>query len=85
MTAITTPSAREQAVARELRRRAIEAIHEMSEKDAAELLSLAPTGVKALLWREQWSIETAFRVVDALNLPELEAWARDLTSPSRPL
>lgn len=49
-------------------------------EEAARALSLASAGVEALVWRSVWSIETAFRVADALDLSVVKNWEEALKS-----
>jgi plasmid maintenance system antidote protein VapI len=39
-----------------------------SERQVADKLGLLPTGAKALVRKESWTIETAIRVADALDV-----------------
>lgn len=62
-------------IARRLRGLCIDEIERTGKAQAAQALGLAPTGLRALLWRQEWGLETAVRVADALDLPIIEAWA----------
>lgn len=68
LTALQVPTEREQRIASELRQRALHQITLLGEDAAADCLSLMPSGVRSLKARSQWSLETAFRVADALGL-----------------
>lgn len=68
MTALQMPTDREQRVAHGLRREALRRIEELGADEAALRLALLPSGVRSLQARTQWSLETAFRVADALGL-----------------
>lgn len=74
MTALTVESKREIELAGRLREIAVEEIESRGTEAAAEALNMAPTGVRALLWRSTWSIETAFRVIEALDLEVVRSW-----------
>lgn len=45
---------------------------EMSPDELAEVLDMLPSGARALLERDRWSLRTALRVADGLGL-SLEA------------
>lgn len=81
MTVLVDGSPRERLLADRLRELAVDEIERRGIDDVASSLALASSGVKALLWREAWSIETAFRVADALDLPIVRDWEGNLTSP----
>lgn len=58
----------EQAIARALREAAVEVIEERGTNEAAKILQLAPSGVEALLWDQNWAVDKALRVAEALGL-----------------
>ena len=68
MTTISTPSSRERRLCAILRTLALGRLNELGENAAARKLGLYPRGVWALVRQEEWGLETAFRVVDALGL-----------------
>lgn len=74
MSALTVESDRERHLAERLRTLAVREIKQIGEERAAEKLKIAATGVRSLLWHEDWSIETAFRVADALDLAAVRSW-----------
>lgn len=74
MSALTVESDRERHLAQRLRVLAVREIDRVGEESAARALKIAPTGVRSLLWHQDWSIETAFRVADALDLEPVRAW-----------
>lgn len=74
MSSLTAASRREALIASRLRSLCVEVIERTGEAQAAHMLGLAPTGLRALLWRQEWSLETWVRVADALDLPIIQAW-----------
>lgn len=70
------PTPSEQRLAALLRERAVAEIERRGNLAAvAEALRLAPSGVEALLWVSDWTLQQAFRVADALGL--IDAGAPD--------
>lgn len=69
---IHSPSKREKNIAAALRRIAWARLKSMLVEDAARVLGLLPRGVEVLLWEGSWSLETAFRVCEALELNVIE-------------
>lgn len=65
-------SKREQNVAAALRRLGVAKLKTMSVDAATEALGLLPRGVEVMLWKSEWSLETAFRVCMALELDVVE-------------
>ena len=65
---LTERSAAELALTRLLQERAKEAMVSRDRGDVAQELGLAPSGVDSLLWQDDWSVERALRVADALGI-----------------
>lgn len=74
MSALTVESDRERHLAERLRVLAVREIETIGVERAAQALEIAPTGVRSLLWHQEWSIETAFRIADALDLEPVRSW-----------
>ena len=71
---LTEPGNIERDLAERLEKRAKEIIGQRERGDVAKELGIAPSGVDALLWQDDWSIERALRVLEALGaLPEKAA------------
>ena len=69
---LTNPSEREQRIAAMIRDRAIAEINRINDSAAvAKVLNVAPTGVDSLVASQDWSLELAFRVAEALGLDAL--------------
>lgn len=62
------PTERERRVSAALRAIALAKIESRDPSDVALLLDMKISGLHALVWEQEWSLETAFRVVDALGL-----------------
>jgi hypothetical protein len=74
------PTGREARVSEALRAAAVGEIEKRRIEDVADCLAMKVSGVKSLLWEPHWSLETAFRVADALDLAvtrEIEAFASE--------
>lgn len=67
-TALQGPTERELRIAMALRAKAAEKINRVGAQEASTRLGLSPSGVRSLLWKREWSLETAFRVADALGI-----------------
>lgn len=65
---LTEPGHIERELAERLEKRAKEIMQQSDHKEVAEKLGLASSGVEALLWQDQWSIERALRVAEALGV-----------------
>lgn len=62
-------SSRERRIAATLRERAVEEIEARGGARAvAEELDVISSAIETLLWRQAWSLATAFRVADALGI-----------------
>lgn len=68
MTRLDVECTSEKHMARALRQAAVEVIERRGTEEAAKVLDLAPIGVKTLLWTETWSVTTALRVAEILEL-----------------
>ena len=68
---MTTLTQRERRLCEALRELAVERLNEIDEDAAAEQLGLSSRGVWALMRQEEWDLETAFLVVDALGVDVL--------------
>lgn len=68
MSKISEPSQRELDLAYSLMTAAKKRAIEEANKWLAKKLGLLPTGVEALLGRERWSVDTALRVAEALDM-----------------
>lgn len=83
MTAVLAePGTIERALVDRLESLAKQVIKNGDKKDLGQKLGLAPSGVEALLWQDDWSIERALRVAEALGVLDENAAAsiiRDLT------
>jgi hypothetical protein len=64
---------RESLLADELRSIAVETIKAQPAEDVQALLGLARSGLSRLLADTRWDLKTAFRVLDCLNVPVVEA------------
>ena len=70
MSKLSTPSQQELLLSRMVHKRVLEELKQRNvDKDKlADLLDLYPSGAGALLAETTWSLETAIRVADALNI-----------------
>ena len=71
MTKLYTVSQKEMDFSSQLRTAVLQKIKKSSwdNNSVAERLELLPSGVKMLLDRESWPVETAIRVAAALDIP----------------
>lgn len=69
---INSPTTREKNIAAALRRIACVRLDSMPVEVAARALGLLPRGVEVLRRQGSWSLETAFRVCEALELNVIE-------------
>ena len=58
----------ERLMAQRIRESAEDRIRDIGNEQAAQVLGLSVPGVETLLWRSEWSIETAVRVAAMLGL-----------------
>jgi hypothetical protein len=83
MTAVLAePGTIERALVGRLESLAKQVINNGDKKELGRKLGLAPSGVEALLWQDNWPIERALRVAEALGVLDKNAAAaiiRDLT------
>lgn len=68
MTVLSAEAPFERALAQEIRQAALTVIEDHGIAATAKMLEMAPSGVKALTWRQEWPIDMALRVAEALKL-----------------
>lgn len=64
---IFSPTNQEQLVSQMIRDNVIKEINDLDPIEVALKLGLAPSGLKVLISRPSWNLETAFRVADLLG------------------
>ncbi len=67
-TSLTEPGNIERALAERLEQRTKDIIRSRNRQEVANELGLAPSGVEALLWQDDWTLERAVRVAEALGV-----------------
>ena len=65
---LAEPSSAEVAITRLLQERSKEIMSSRDRQEIANKLGLALSGVESLLWQDEWTIERALRVADALGI-----------------
>lgn len=65
---LTEPSDAELVITRHLQEQAKEVMSRRNRQEVAHQLGLAPSGVDSLLWQDEWTIERALRVAEALGI-----------------
>lgn len=69
---IHEPVPDEKRLSAAIRSHCVEIIEGLGREKTAELLGLAPTGVDALTWESEWTLERSVRVMLALGAGALE-------------
>lgn len=77
---LATTTDRERSLAQAIRELVVQYVREHGIDMAAHDLGMYRSGLESLLWASDWSLQEAFRVAEALDLPAIH----DLEGAVRP-
>jgi hypothetical protein len=68
---LATPTDRERSLAQAIRELVVRHVNDRGIDNVAHDLGMYRSGVESLLWAKDWSLQEAFRVAEALDLPAI--------------